>query len=580
MTAEIEARRLTGPHLLDERQGAALDVPLTEGDDRLLDLWEAEARRLLTAVGWAGERTHVRRFEGGASLVLTAPIDALYSATEVAEAAWAAATVRFSGGRPDPGAADRLFDAIRQERRPHIRALEAEATRRNVTFLLDDEGVSVGTGVGALVFPLDAVPEVADVDWHRVDDIPLVLVTGSNGKTTSVRLVAAMAAHAGLVVGLANTDGISVGGVLLEADDYSGPMGARRILRHPTVQVAVLETARGGILRRGLAVRRADAALVTNISEDHFGDWGVNSLAALAEAKLVTARVIPDGGAICLNADDPLLNERGAPLGGRVCWYSLRPDAPELAQGRAAAWLDGSALMLRRGSDTTRLMDVAGVPLTLEGRARYNISNVLGSMLAAASLRRDGKALIPLGAVRAALEGVRGSIDDNPGRGNLIELAGVHVLIDYAHNPAGLEALVQMASTIPSERRLVVLGQAGDRTDDALRALARAALRLDPSRIVLKEMGQYRRGRPPGEVRRILAEELERAGAAADMVVSVDTEVEAAEAAFGWAREGDLLLLLTHEERGQVLDLLRGLKARRWRPGQDVTPASTAPAPS
>ncbi len=580
MSAELEARRLTGPHLLDQRQGAALDVPLTDGDERLPDLWEAEARRLLTAVGWAGERTHVRRFEGGASLVVTAPIDVLYSATDLAEAAWAAANARYQGGKPDPDAAERLLQTIKEERRPHIRALEAEATRRSVTFLLDEDGVSVGTGVGALVFPLDAVPEVADVDWHRVDDIPLVLVTGSNGKTTSVRLVGAMAAHAGLVTGLANTDGITVGGVLLEADDYSGPMGARRVLRHPTVQVAILETARGGILRRGLAVRRADTALVTNISEDHFGDWGVNSLAALAEAKLVTARVVPEDGAICLNADDPILRERGAELGQRVCWYSLNPEMPELARGRLAAWLDGTTLMLRRGTDTTRLMDVAGVPLTFGGRARYNISNVLGAMLAAASLRRDGRGLIPLSGVRAALEGVRGTSDDNPGRGNLIELAGVSVLVDYAHNPAGLEALVQMAGAISSRRRLVVLGQAGDRTDEALRALARAALRLDPSRIVLKEMGQYRRGRPPGEVRRILAEELSRAGAAPDMVVSVDTEREAAESALEWAREGDLLLLLTHEQRAQVLDLLSELKARRWRPGQAVTTASAAPASS
>lgn len=580
MSAELEARRLTGPHLLDQRQGAALDVPLTDGDERLPDLWEAEARRLLTAVGWAGERTHVRRFEGGASLVVTAPIDVLYSATDLAEAAWAAANARYQGGKPDPDAAERLLQTIKEERRPHIRALEAEATRRSVTFLLDEDGVSVGTGVGALVFPLDAVPEVADVDWHRVDDIPLVLVTGSNGKTTSVRLVGAMAAHAGLVTGLANSDGITVGGVLLEADDYSGPMGARRVLRHPTVQVAILETARGGILRRGLAVRRADTALVTNISEDHFGDWGVNSLAALAEAKLVTARVVPEDGAICLNADDPILRERGAELGQRVCWYSLNPEMPELARGRLAAWLDGTTLMLRRGTDTTRLMDVAGVPLTFGGRARYNISNVLGAMLAAASLRRDGRGLIPLSGIRAALEGVRGTSDDNPGRGNLIELAGVSVLVDYAHNPAGLEALVQMAGAISSRRRLVVLGQAGDRTDEALRALARAALRLDPSRIVLKEMGQYRRGRPPGEVRRILAEELSRAGAAPDMVVSVDTEREAAESALEWAREGDLLLLLTHEQRAQVLDLLSELKARRWRPGQAVTTASAAPASS
>ncbi len=420
-----EARRLTGPHLMDDRTGAALDVPLEVDTDALIPLWESEARRLLAAVGWAGEYTKVHRFSGGASLFLSAPVDALYAATDVVEEAWQAALARHRGGIPDADAPARLHDLIRDERRPYVRMLARAALEHGVSFLHDGDGVSVGTGAGAVFFPHDGVPEPADVDWNAVFDVPLVLVTGSNGKTTSVRLIAAMTEAAGLLTGSSTTDGVVIGGSVVAADDYSGPMGARRVLRHAAVQCAVLETARGGILRRGLAVRRADAALVTNIAEDHFGDWGVNSLAELADVKLVIARVVPDGGAVCLNADDSVLVERAGALGRAPWWFSLDPSSPLLASGDGAAWLDDTTLQLRRMSETDAVMDVRNIPLTLRGAARYNIANVLGAMLAASSLRDGSRGpLISLGAIRAALEGFESSLERNPGRGNLLDVGG------------------------------------------------------------------------------------------------------------------------------------------------------------
>lgn len=550
-----EARRLTGPHLLDDRTGAAIDLPAGIGTPDQIASWKAEARRLLDAVGWTDEQVRVRQFSGGASLFLSAPLDALYAATDLADAAWDAVMARARGEVPDDGAVERLRLLIAEERRPHVRILAQEAERRGVSFLHDDAGVSLGTGAGAVFYPHDAIPEPGDIDWRAVHDIPLVLVTGSNGKTTSVRLVTAMAEAAGLVTGSATTDGVVIGGALVAADDFSGPMGARQVLRHAAVQCAVLEAARGGILRRGLAVRHADAALVTNIAEDHFGDWGVNSLDELADTKLVIARVVREHGATCLNADDPVLAARRDAFTRPAAWFSLDARAPLLASAPRAAWLDGTRLRLRTRGEDAMVMDVRSVPLTLGGAARYNVANVLGAMLAASSLiTPDGASLIGLDAIRSALERFESSTERNPGRGNLLDVAGVSVLVDYAHNPHGMAALTQMVTALPARRRLVLLGQAGDRTDDAVRALARSAWALQPDRIILKSMDKYRRGRAEGEVRAVLESELLALGAQPAQIGRAATEVEATRAAFDWADEGDLLILLVHEARAAVME--------------------------
>ena len=554
-------------------------------DDRLPALWQDEARRLLREVGWGSERTHVRHFPGGASLTLTAPVDALYAATDLADAAWAAARARAGGAASEPEAAARLRDAIDHERNPAVLALEQAAAAHGVTFLLDDDGVSLGTGSGARLWALDAIPDADALDWSAIHDVPLILVTGSNGKTTSVRLIAAMAEAAGFVTGHATTEGITIGGALIEADDYSGPMGARRVLRDPSVGFAVLETARGGILRRGLAARHADAALVTNIAEDHFGDWGITTLDELAEVKLVTARVLRSPGNLCLNADDPVLRAHGARRSDSPAWFSLSSGAQELVRGTHAAWLDGTTLMLRRGDRREAVLDVHDMPITMGGAARYNIANVLGAVVACQGGQggqdgRDGQVslrggavgadeaigspdtLIPIDAMRRALREFGTGDRANSGRGTLLNVGGVQVLVDYAHNPHGLAAVAQLVHAVPARRRLLVLGQAGDRTDDAIRELARVAWALRPDRVILKEMAGHRRGRAEGEVPRLLADELQRAGAREDQLERVGTEVEAAERALAWAEPGDLLVLLLHEERDTVMERFKAVGGR------------------
>ncbi|HZF07891.1 MAG TPA: Mur ligase family protein [Thermoanaerobaculia bacterium] len=546
----LESRRLTGRNLLLDRAGAVLDVTLGPGEAAVVELWREWARRLLDALGWSRETIAVRPFPGGASLAFSAPIDVLYAATEVNEAAWAAAAAVLSGA-PEPPIEEevaRLAGLIRAEANPRLLALQTAAAAHRVSFLWDAEAATVGLGIGSRTFPIGDLPAPEAIVWWQIYDVPMALVTGTNGKTTTVRLTAAMAQAAGRVAGLTSTDLVQVGSEVLEKDDFSGPEGARLLLRDPRVELAVLETARGGILRRGLPGARATAALVTNIAADHLGEYGIHDLASLAEAKLVVARAVPPDGRVILNADDPELAR--AALAGRtgpapVTWFSLDPT--HLAAGGEAVLLDGETLVLARSGRRDVVTTLAEVPIAHGGAARYNVANALAAIGLAAALG------LPIPAMAAGLAGFTPTPEDNPGRANLFERNGVRILLDYAHNPHGLAALLELARALPAERRLILLGQAGDRDDAAIRELARTAWSLQPDRVVLKELPAMLRGRQPGEVPALLEAELRRLGAPPEKLERAGSDVEAVERALAWARSGDLLVLLVHTDREAIL---------------------------
>ncbi len=562
-----DSRRVPGPNLLWDRPGAVAEVhcpePLLE---RFLAVWAAAARRMLDQVGWAGEQLTHRRFPEGASVAVSAPLDALLAATEVNEWAIASATAALGGPAavPEAEAAAALRTAIAEEACPPLLALHAEAAARGVTCLHDPDEVSVGGGTGSRTWPRAELPVVADVPWDAVHDIPAVLVTGSNGKTTTVRLVAAMAAAAGHCTGYCCTDFVSVGGEILDWGDWAGPAGARYVLRDQRVQFAVLETARGGILRRGLAVTRARAAIVTNIAEDHVGEWGVADLRTLAETKLVVGRAVLPGGRLVLNADDSQLVAMAGRVRAPLLWIGLDPSAGPLAAGGDACLVEDGQIILRLGGTRTAVAPLAAVPCTMGGAARHNVYNALGATALAAV------AGVPLDAIRAGLRDFGTSREDNPGRLNVYRFGEATVLVDFAHNPHGMDALVELARALPATRRLVLLGQAGDRDDAAIRALARSAWALRPDRVLLKEMEKYLRGRRSGEASDLLAAELRALGAEEAQLERHPSESAAVRAALAWARPGDLLVLPSHAERGRVLGLLDRLTAEHWLPGRPL----------
>ncbi len=556
--------------------------------------WRARVERAGAHLGWPLRLTAARRHRRGTSLALTAPEDQLLLATEVNE--WAlcatlaghdptrwghleealiAEALRAASDGDDPAAeplpvlgeaaAFARFAALSaRAANMSLRQLLDAASARRLPRVLDDSMLTLGAGTGAQSFPLVALPPVADVAWQRLHDIPTVLVTGSNGKTTTVRLLAACARAAGWPTAYNCTDGVYLDDDALEGGDYSGPAGARRVIREPRAEAAVLETARGGILRRGLAVSRARAAVITNVSPDHFGEYGIDDLAGVAEVKCVVAAVVAPDGLLVLNAEDPHLRREAGNLARRfghsppLGWFSSVPESPALdqerARGASVCGVRAGRLVLRHGEVDHDLGAIAAMPLSMGGSATYNVANMAGAALGAAAL---GIAPATIAGVLARF-GAR--LEDNPGRMMRFDVRGATVLVDYAHNADGLRGFLRVATHLrgASGRMGVLLGQAGNRQDADIEELAGVVSEFAPDLVVVKENETQLRGRAPGEVPRILRTALERQGLPAGALPLAPTELDAARLALDWARPGDVLALPIHSAgaRAAVIALL------------------------
>ncbi len=565
-----------GPNLYSSSTGAALEVAVEQHQAAaLFDRWQQQARRLAHALGWPVPELHVRPQRGGASLFLSAPVDVLMSATELTEQAWALAEQSLPGGGDVIDASDpvvvRLATLATTERHDHSNLAEvyAAAVARDILATFDDEVFTLGSGARARSWPLAGIPAEHDVPWEEISDVPIALVTGSNGKTTTTRLVAAMWRASGGAPGWCCSDGVWIGDAQVEEGDYSGPMGARRVVRAPEVDGAILECARGGMLRRGLAVSRAHAAIITNIVEDHFGEYGIESLDDLTAAKRIVERVLSPEGWLVLNADDPHLTEVATRSRARVALFSAAPthdalDAHVDGGGHAALVREGR-VMLRREGAWHDLGHVDDMPLTMRGAAPHNVQNILGAALLATGIGAS------VDGMRKALASFGASSRDNPGRLQRYEFGGVVVLVDYAHNPDGLAALCETARSIPATRRLLLLGQAGNRNDEEIRDLARVAMRLLPfDYVIIKEELKLLRGRSEGDVPRLLLDELDRLGMPTAHVETTLDEIVAMRRAFEWARAGDLLVCPIHVEKAHVLGWLGRVGVADWAPGQPL----------
>jgi UDP-N-acetylmuramyl tripeptide synthase len=553
-----ESRRLTGANLFWDLPAAVIDVSIPGPAADLIDAWSRAARDLLARVGRPDEQLAHRVFAGGASLLISAPIDALYSMCELNELAWQAATAALSQGEPpnmDAGAR-RLRGLFDGESNPPLLALQAAARKNDVPFLWDDDAVSVGYGGTALVWTPDRLPAPERIDWGSIGSIPVAMVTGTNGKSTTVRMSASIMAAAGLRAGLTSTDWIRIGDTILDTGDYSGTGGARTLMRHPATEVAVLETARGGLLRRGLGIERANAALITNVAADHLGEYGINTVAELLEAKFIVRRALEGDAPLILNADDPGIVAYARELEQPIAWFGLNPGLEplrsHLAAGKRAAYLEDGWLHLGEGGNMERIAAVAELPATLGGAARHNVSNALGAALLCRVLGT------PPAAIREGLAGFRGDEQDNPGRGNWFAGKGVRVLVDFAHNEHGMQALAEMVRRVPSERIILLMGQAGDRLDKDIGDLTRAACGMGPARLVICELPGYERGRAPMETPKLIRSIALDAGVPDAAMAIHANPVEAAAEALGHARPGDLLVFLALTQRREVLDLVHG----------------------
>jgi UDP-N-acetylmuramyl tripeptide synthase len=432
------------------------------------------------------------------------------------------------------------------------RALLDEARRRGIAVRRDPDDGVIQLGLGATQRRLPHPDGVTLDALYGADDattIPLIAVTGTNGKTTTTRLIAHLFRQAGFVVGYTTTDGVYVQDELLMQGDLTGPFAANLILSHPDVEVAVLETARGGILRAGLGWEQCDVGVVTNVTSDHLGLKGIDTIEQLADVKAVIPAVVKDTGHAVLNADDPLVFAMREHTAGRIVLFSTRTVGEganveeHLARGGIVARVErttqGEQFVIREGERHVVLAPVAEVPLTFGGLARFQLGNVLA---AAAAAYVQG---LSESEIRDGLLSFVPSAGRTPGRLNVLETTRGRVMIDYAHNAAAVEGLVDFLAATPAKRRIALLSAPGDRRDEDLREIGRLAARLDV--VIPKEHEVYRRGREHGAINALISEGLVQAGYPADRVVSFVEERDAVAYLMELMQPGDVAVIVADD---------------------------------
>ena len=372
--------------------------------------------------------------------------------------------------------------------------------------------------------------------------IPVVAVTGTNGKTTTVRLIAHLFAQSGLRVGMTNTDGVYIQGERIDTGDCAGPRSARNVLLHPDVDAAVFETARGGVLREGLAFDRCQVAVVTNIGTgDHLGLNYITTLDDLAVLKRVIVQNVAETGMAVLNAADPIVAAMAENCPGSVTFFAHDRKNPLMtthrAKGHRAVFVEGNAIVAVEGKAQFNV-PLIDVPITHNGTIGFQVENVMAAVAAAWAVG------IEWDDIRAGLKTFQSDSDNAPGRFNLFQYRGATVIADYGHNPDAISALVQAVETIPSKRRSIVISGAGDRRDEDIRQ--QGALAGEAFDDVLLYQDQCQRGREDGEVLRLLREGLANAKRTSN-IEEIRGEFVAIDRALSLLDSGDLCLILVDQ---------------------------------
>jgi len=382
--------------------------------------------------------------------------------------------------------------------------------------------------------------------------IPLVAVTGTNGKTTTVRLIAHLMMKSGLRTGMTNTDGIYIQGKQIDSGDCSGPRSGRAVLAHPDVDAAVLETARGGLLREGLAFDQCKVAVVTNIGKgDHLGLNYITTIEDLTVLKRVIVQNVAESGYAVLNAADPAVAGMASNCPGSIIFFAADRHHPVMAthraQGKRVVYVDNDAIVAAEGRQSWRI-SLAGVPITHDGTVKFQVENVMAAVAAAWGVGLDWEV------IRAGLATFVNDSDNAPGRFNVFRYRGATIIADYGHNPDAMQALVRAVDAMPAARRSVVISGAGDRRDEDIRQQTEILGAAFDTVFLYQDACQ--RGRADGEVIALLREGL--AGASRTRSIEeIHGEFVAIDHALAQLQEGDLCLILIDQVEEALAHIAR-----------------------
>ncbi len=418
--------------------------------------------------------------------------------------------------------------------------------------------VNAAPGFRMHLFPSEGEPR--DVGAALVDhlfppgcdvNIPVIAVTGTNGKTTTTRFLAHLFQQQGLVVGMTTTGGIYINGRCVFSGDTTGPSSARVVLRDPTVEMAILETARGGILRGGLGYDRADVAVVTNIGPDHLGQDGIETLEDLFWVKSLVVEAVKEDGYVVLNADDPYTPKFAVRARGEVVYFSLHEDnllvRRHLGAGGSAVFVKQGTVYAGTGDQATRIINLKSIRAGMGGRAVFNLENALAAAAAAFVLG------LPPVLIRRGLRTFGTNLTHNPGRLTIYRLGKVTVIVDYGHNAPAFRRVAEFARSLKPRRLLGVVGVPGDRGDDQIVAAGEVA-GAGFDELFIKEDKDLR-GRAPGETAQLLFRGARKAGKSPSLLHVIPDEIEAAGEAVKQARPGDVVVIF-YEKLEPIMSFL------------------------
>jgi cyanophycin synthetase len=398
----------------------------------------------------------------------------------------------------------------------------------------------VGNAIVDMLFP-----------YGSKHSVPIVSVTGTNGKTTTTRMISHILKTRGMRVGMTTTDGIYIDDNCIMKGDTTGPASAKMLLTDKSIDVAVLETARGGIIRSGLGYDLADIGVLTNISEDHIGLDGVNSLEDMLHVKSLVIEAVKSNGHVVLNADDQMVVQAAGHSKASIIYFSLQEDNlivhKHISDGGIAVFLKDNYITLATGNGLLKSLSIIQVPSVYGGKLKYNIENCLAAFSAAYALN------IPLQIIERALTSFYCNEIHNPGRFNIFNIRDFRVVVDYGHNLAGYASITEAVKKMGGSRLIGIIGAPGDRSDSSIHSMGKIAGKSF-HQIIIKE-DRVLRGRQAGEVSHLLMKGVLSSGLPKHAVTMIRNEDEALRAAIQNAAVGDIIVVF-YEDLECIMNII------------------------
>lgn len=562
--AKFFSSRLLGENIYFANVGAVIEIDLINNNQEIANTYNEVLSGILASLPIEAYEIKIKVFKQGINVALSYPYDLLMVACEILDWTWEEVVDLVDNATEvDFAKAQQRFTTIIQDQQNLIlRKIYIKSHKEKVNLMIDKKWLILGSGYKQFRVKLSQVTKLSDIPWKKIGDIPIALITGTNGKTTTTRLTEFICRDsAKLYSGYSSTDWISINKKTVKVGDFSGPTGHQYVLQHPKMEIAILEVARGGMLKRGLLPVSATVATITNIANDHLGQSGIENLTDLAAAKgLIYAGLKQDGVAV-INLDDEHISK--LPIDKTKVYLSTKLSAskmaPYLNPKNFVVYLENDHIILETSQKKHQLNKIDEIPLTVNGLASYNNENILHAVSLSFVLGIKPKQ------ISCGLKKFGRDNESNFGRWNYYNLSEKgHFVVDVAHNPAGLESLITLARKFRNLHKLkgklgLMYGNTADRKE-MIPEIVDIIIRHQVDKVIIKEFQQSLRGSKLGEMTKLFYDELIKAGYPIRQVKIIANELEATKYITSKSKADDMFLLCAHDLLPEVSKLMKSLK--------------------